>query len=85
MTLPRIYPLLHDSGVALVSSPVDLGDVDYSLTAAQAAQLTVLLWMPPLAAVMLAQQLLDVASTVLTPDQLEQVLATLPSPAVAAT
>ena len=77
-SIPRIYALLHNGGVALVASPVDI-PVDHTLTPAEAAQLTVLLWMPPAAAVALARQLIDVASVALTPNQIDQILDAMPN------
>ena len=76
---PNIYALLNDGGVALVATP-DTIPTDHTLTAEQVAQLNVLLWMPPAAAVLLAQQLIDVASAALTPAMIAQILDALPTP-----
>lgn len=82
-TVLAVYPVVCGGAVAIATAPpsLDLGDHDRDLTPAEVAQLTVLVWLTPAQAVLLAQQLFDAATPTLTLDQIEQIRTTLiPAP-----
>ena len=74
-----VYPLCNGDAVALTTGPadLDLGDLDRDLTPAETDRLDVLLWLTPMQAVMLAQQLFDAATESLSLTQIEAIRASI--------